>query len=146
MDDANEWVQIGRDDTCVQYSHVHSEGPEWGTNGIGNEEITRNILCCTKQEFASDPNAKPAQQVSGPNAKPAQQVLDPSATPAQEVIKDALLYNGAMSTYHPHLYDRSKSWYGQTYEEGLDFCGNIEGYELCSYGMSSRAPFMFSCF
>ena len=46
IDKANEWVQISHFNSCIKYSSMNPEPPEWGYNGIGNEEITRNILCC----------------------------------------------------------------------------------------------------
>ena len=46
MDTPNEWVQLGEDDSCARYSHLHPGLPAWGTEG-GNEEQTRSIACCT---------------------------------------------------------------------------------------------------
>ena len=118
IDSANEWVQIARDDACQQYSHMKSEAPEWGMNGIGNEKITRNILCCTIPGMVVDPNATPQHKITATSGE-----------------GDAILYELAISNYHPHWFDRSKGWTGQTFEEALDFCDDIEGYNLCPYGM-----------
>ena len=48
IDEANEWVQIALLNSCIKHSAMNPEPPEWGRSGIGNEEITRNILCCAK--------------------------------------------------------------------------------------------------
>ena len=60
--------------------------------------------------------------------------------------EDAVLYQMAAEGYHPRSYDRSKGWLGQSFEEALDFCDGVEGYELCTYGMSSRVLFTLSIF
>mmetsp|Transcript_11472 Transcript_11472/g.25199 ORF Transcript_11472/g.25199 Transcript_11472/m.25199 type:complete len:848 (+) Transcript_11472:701-3244(+) len=44
--DSNDWVNLSSDSACIRYTHEHPDHPEWGMTGEGNEEITRNIMCC----------------------------------------------------------------------------------------------------
>jgi hypothetical protein len=44
-----EWVQVGKDNSCVKWSAIKSDPvPSWSLTGLGNEEITRHVLCCLK--------------------------------------------------------------------------------------------------
>jgi len=44
-----EWVQVGKDNLCVKWSAINSDPiPSWSITGLGNEEITRHVLCCLK--------------------------------------------------------------------------------------------------
>lgn len=41
----NEWVQVGPENTCIEYSHTHGETPSWGFGG-GNDKWTASVMCC----------------------------------------------------------------------------------------------------
>ena len=102
------------------------EAPEWGYTGLGDEAITRYVLCCAVQEGNESSNAA---GLSMGQAKV--QVAD--VNPAEE---HAMTYQMAMAKYEPHTFDRSNEWGGQTYGEALEFCENLEGggmYQICSY-------------
>ena len=45
-DNSNEWTNLSKENSCVQYTGVYPDRPEWGRTGEGNEELTRNIMCC----------------------------------------------------------------------------------------------------
>ena len=46
FDAPNEWVQIGKDNSCKLYSSLNGSSPKWGLTGEDNEDITRNVMCC----------------------------------------------------------------------------------------------------
>jgi hypothetical protein len=47
IDDPNDWVSIGSDNSCVKWSTLHDGAlPDWGTTGEGNEVNTRHLVCC----------------------------------------------------------------------------------------------------
>lgn len=43
-------VQLGPSQTCELYSDINTETPRWGLTGENDEELTRNIMCCLKEE------------------------------------------------------------------------------------------------
>ncbi len=36
LNSANDWVQVGKEDTCVWYSFEHTDPPSWGSDGRGD--------------------------------------------------------------------------------------------------------------
>jgi len=129
IDSANEWVNIGRDGACAKYSDVNSKSPEWGMNGIGNEEITRAIMCCAHPGMVIDPGARPhPNQITEIPKVPLQEVPVPSA-------EDVQLYVDAAAKYSPIWYNRDQGWTGQTYLQALQFCGDSDdgNNELCPF-------------
>eukprot|EP00571_Detonula_confervacea_P005178 CAMPEP_0172328788 /NCGR_PEP_ID=MMETSP1058-20130122/60533_1 /TAXON_ID=83371 /ORGANISM="Detonula confervacea, Strain CCMP 353" /LENGTH=2032 /DNA_ID=CAMNT_0013045917 /DNA_START=48 /DNA_END=6146 /DNA_ORIENTATION=- len=102
LNSLNEWVQVGRGDMCIAYSHVHADGPDWGITGVDNELLTRNMICCRDQE-------------------------------EERGNEEAIMYQLATTKYHPHWFDRSRGWDGQTFDAALEFCESMEGFELCPY-------------
>jgi len=127
FDSANEWVNVGRDEACAKYSDMNSQSPEWGMNGIGNEEITRAIMCCAHPSMVIDPGARPH-----PN-----QITEIPKVSLQEVpvhlVEDVRLYEDAIAKYSPTWYNRDRGWTGQTYLQALQFCGDSGdgNNELC---------------
>lgn len=102
----SSYSQVDSSETCIQYSHMYPELPKWGVTGE-RSDLTENLMCCLSQ-----PETTTSSSAGG---------------------EDAERYRESVSKFHPHLYDRGHGWFGQTYEAALDFCKNIEGYELCSY-------------
>ena len=101
LNNINEWVQLGLMNSCLAYSHMHPDKPDWGMTGQDNEEITREVMCCLEQSDGFN-------------------------------FERAVMYETAIAKFHPHLFDR-EVYQGQTFTEAIDFCEEIDGYELCPY-------------
>ena len=49
-DSDNDWVQVSpAGAVCIQYSHSHATGPDWGVSG--SKVFTSNLLCCKGTDF-----------------------------------------------------------------------------------------------
>ena len=106
-DRVDEWVQLGADGKCTLYSQNNIGPPEWGTKG-GNEDATRNMVCCLQQGDSG--------------------VIPPVATSTGLSGVSSTSTNKVASIE----FDRSKDWTGQTYGKAADFCGQ-KGYSICPY-------------
>lgn len=129
FDRYNEWVQISSTSSCVLYSYMHGEAPDWGLHG-DEEELTRHVSCCNP--VSELPEESPA--IPGP----------------LEISPQTLEEQAVFEKYGPKFFDRGNGWKGATYSEALEFCygldGELEGYYgLCPYNAlcpngSSESP------
>ena len=125
MDSANEWVQLARENSCVQYTNEHHDAPTWGMNGLGDEEITRNILCCAL------PGATLNENPVVPN-QPQKETPEEIPENKPHSAADSILYADDELMFEPEWYDRKTGWTGQSYLEATQFCGQVkEGFALC---------------
>lgn len=106
-DSDNDWVNLSEFNSCIKYSSENPSPPEWGVLGVA-EAITRNVICC--QGNAHSPSKG-------------------------DVMTDESLhvYVTTGDKYKPLEFDRSMGWKGRTYIEALEFCGSLDGYEICPY-------------
>jgi hypothetical protein len=126
-----DWVQLGQDNTCAKYTSVHPDLPGWGVSGVGNEEITRHVICC-----AVDRDAIPPGTVSSTAVDDVPE--DPASTDNQ-VTQEAVdtfgqIYMSTGDLYQPKGFDRNTGWTGRTYEAAKTFCLSVgDGYDLCPF-------------
>jgi hypothetical protein len=66
IDDPNDWVSVGSDNSCVRWSTLYDgTTPDWGNTGEGNEVNTRHLVCCNAdavEGFEEDEVMKEKQQ------------------------------------------------------------------------------------
>ena len=108
----NSWVSVGSDGTCQTYSDLYGSPPEWGLTGEGDSGLTQVIGCCIdteddKSEASSEAESSAASVVF---TEYEQDVLD---------------------NFKPQWYGREAGYQGTTYQDALDFCGNVAGMVLC---------------
>jgi len=113
----NEWVQIGsdQDTVCMTHRQVVDHPPEWGLNGEGNEEITRNVMCCTIHGGFSQQDD--TVQIDQPGS-----------------VADVTGAHAEMEFNHkPVKYDRSSGWAGKSYAAAIIFCASRQSRIPCFY-------------
>jgi hypothetical protein len=108
----NSWVSVGSDGTCQTYSDLYGSPPEWGLTGEGDSGLTQVIGCCIdteddKSEASSEAESSAASVIF---TEYEQDVLD---------------------NFKPQWYGREAGYQGTTYQDALDFCGNVAGMVLC---------------
>ena len=118
-DAPNEWVQVGKDDSCELYSSVYGSPPQWGLTGEDNEDITRNIMCC--HEPADQQNKNENAENTDPESTGFSTSKAELTTKEQEVL-DLL---------HPLWFGRREGYLGTTHEEARKFCKSIGDMQLC---------------
>ena len=120
---ANDWVQMSEENACTRISAENQYPPEWGLSGVEDSEMTSHVRCCVSEKDLTglDDNSM-LLQITHDNA-PNHDQNDP----------DIAVYEGIASEYLPLEFDRSKGWTGRTYIEALQFCGSMNGYEICPY-------------
>ncbi|KAL7552080.1 hypothetical protein ACHAWF_015296 [Thalassiosira exigua] len=114
LDSANDWVQVGLENTCIKYSEEHQNPPAWSITGEGNEETTRHLVCCV------------LSGAQGPSMEEIAATGTASGPTGAEYLNDA-------GRYQPVAYGRHEGWTGGTYASAHGFCMGIEGYALCQY-------------
>ncbi|KAL7546666.1 hypothetical protein ACHAWF_009999, partial [Thalassiosira exigua] len=123
-DDDNEWVKLDPQNSCVLYTFMHPEKPDWGTTG--REEVTRLLLCCGVDASANlEPSAvEVINDEMGPHP-------DPEAPPeaAGESSMDPVVGSD------PRWYDRSSGWDGSTYSDGIRFCAKKASRIPCPFAV-----------
>ncbi|KAL7550772.1 hypothetical protein ACHAWF_013996 [Thalassiosira exigua] len=148
-DKDNDWVILNSDQSCLRYSFIFPDVPEWGVDGVGNEAITRNVLCCAIDSSESPvPIEKlPSEGESSPSGAlspapqptpPAESLPSPSSSvnsqPSSQTEAVTEVYAAVEKTYNPQWFDRNKGWAGTTYHAAVDFCAALSsegGYVLC---------------
>ena len=110
----NEWIQVGSDpDTqCITHSQVVGHQADWGVTGVGNEGITRHVMCCAINGGRHD-----FSQVEQP------------AT----VVNVADAVAKVESKYKPVEYDRQSGWEGSTYVDAIVFCASQDSRIPCPF-------------
>jgi hypothetical protein len=53
FDMVNDWVAINENESCLRFSAMNPDVPEWGVTGEGSEGITRHLLCCLLKKDVS---------------------------------------------------------------------------------------------
>ncbi|KAL9184302.1 hypothetical protein ACHAXT_002388 [Thalassiosira profunda] len=161
VNDRNEWVQVGsKGGVCDLYSSRYGRHPDWGTTGRDNEALTRHVMCCRSHPITVDENSlgendgKHVFKAKGPPKGAPKPPIAPGedfeqipplvkeeATSSdqdvpfattQEAMDATQLYISISKAYNPVWYDRESGWMGQTYQDSLDFCANLEGIP-CPY-------------
>lgn len=79
----------------------------WGLTGVGNEDLTRHIMCCNMDGAAEGG--------------------------AQTEVAASMPYGEVMAKYEPKWFDRSEGWTGSTYVDAISFCAANDSYIPCPY-------------
>lgn len=116
IDIPNGWVSVGPDNTCMPYNAYNPYPPKWGLDGLGNEEITRLIMCCREPE-------------DGIGVSLEDEVFTINSIDVETERTDEERF--IMDYHHPVWYDRRHGYQGTTHEEAQKFCENIAGRRLC---------------
>ena len=142
----NAWVQLGHENSCVEWSHANPGPPSWGETGVGNEEITRHIACCNAPPMStlstSFPSSTPTSTPSTalPTATPtiAPSTALPTATPTfapTTLAPTGLLLTeqeqAAKEVYDAKWYGRDDGYLGTTHTDAITFCKQIPRMKLC---------------
>lgn len=114
MNHPNSWVSIGPDNTCQSYSDIYGSPPEWGLTGEGAKGVTSNILCCIDVEDDKSEATSEAENAAADQAL----VL----TEQEQAVLDG---------FKPEWYGQEAGYSGKTYQDALEFCGNVAGRILC---------------
>jgi len=118
-DSKNGWVSVGDSNVCIRYMTLHLETPSWGITGIGNEEITRHLPCCTAPYL---PTYSPTPTV---NVDPSVAFEVPTSSNTLHAANGEMnSYELAANEYEPVWYDRSTGWTGRTWNEAISFCSS----------------------
>lgn len=64
-DSGNGWVSVSDSNTCLRYTVLNLVSPSWGKSGVGNEEMTRHVMCCTDPDSIAVTDAEEANVVEG---------------------------------------------------------------------------------
>eukprot|EP00581_Thalassiosira_minuscula_P005828 CAMPEP_0183746012 /NCGR_PEP_ID=MMETSP0737-20130205/66532_1 /TAXON_ID=385413 /ORGANISM="Thalassiosira miniscula, Strain CCMP1093" /LENGTH=2336 /DNA_ID=CAMNT_0025981691 /DNA_START=12 /DNA_END=7019 /DNA_ORIENTATION=- len=116
----NDWVQVGKENSCVKYSEEHEAAPAWSVTGSGNEEITRYVMCCLENiRSPNDPLPEGAWLADNESERP-----DPLLT-----------LENATANYLPVKYGRGDGWDGRTYAQAHYFCSHVVqgNYGICPF-------------
>eukprot|EP00985_Skeletonema_marinoi_P029143 scaffold26887_cov123-Skeletonema_marinoi.AAC.1 len=113
ISDGSDWVAIGEQRSCEQWSKTHEESPPWANAGEAIEEITRTVYCCE--------NDNPARNAEIPTEDTVSNTIEDSGSiqsiPASTSgLSEQQAYNYVGKTYAPVWFDRSSGWEGTTYE------------------------------
>ena len=126
----NSWVQLGQENSCVQWSHVNQDPPAWGKTGEGNEATNQHIACCNApMSTTSFPTATPT---SAPSTLPPTDLpltSFPTATPTSSLttltptdIQLTEQEQAAKEVYDAMWYGRDDGYLGTTHAEAISFC------------------------
>lgn len=149
----NEWVYVGVGDVCELYSAKFGTKPDWGVSGANSEAITRHIMCCRghglqngeEPDYVVDhyvitatnppvppPNDDEESDVDG-------DVLESDAGDVGDFQGSELDFEKLevelTQSYNPTWFDRETGWKGQTYDESMEFCNEINGYIPCPHNV-----------
>jgi hypothetical protein len=122
-----DWVQLGQDDSCSKYTSNYPALPSWGVSGVGNEELTRHVICCAAIPVLGASSSTTAVD-DVPMAVGNDQVTQ------EEVDAFGQIYMSTGDIYHPKGFDRDAGWTGRTYDAAKTFCLSAgDGYDLCPF-------------
>jgi len=122
----NEWVQVGTEGTCIKYSTMHNTLPEWGLKGVGNEQITKHIMCCRPNPLVdANINVGIENEVEA----------DVTLTEREKEVQDY---------FHPVWFDSGDGWDGSTFDNAIAFCktksSNSDGAALQLCPLEAYCP------
>jgi len=139
ISDGSDWIQIGSENSCEQWSQTHEGSPPWANAGEVIEEITRTLYCCESDD---------------PVQKSGNAIEDTAETSIQSIpasisgLHEQQAYNFVGSRFAPVWFDRSTGWEGTTYEAAVQFCLSLDQkmilcpYEAyCPLGPLTTIPF-----
>jgi hypothetical protein len=139
ISDGSDWIQIGSENSCEQWSQTHEGSPPWANAGEVIEEITRTLYCCESDD---------------PVQKSGNAIEDTAETSIQSIpasisgLHEQQAYNFVGSRFAPVWFDRSSGWEGTTYEAAVQFCLSLDQkmilcpYEAyCPLGPLTTIPF-----
>lgn len=137
----NEWLSVGNTDSCVLYSYIHGDQPQWGLDGKDNADITSNIACCLDSSVvggnpsAADTTTVAVTTTSPPTTSTIATPVTPSPTPLKDniVYQEEELYAAIETALEPLWFDRSSGWTGQAYLPALQFCATKDSRVPCPY-------------
>ena len=101
----------------MPYNAYNSIPPEWGLSGVGNEEITRHIMCC-----GATAELELILTELGSDGLEYDVAADAERSEAELSIMDR---------HHPVWYSRRQGYHGTTIDEAEQFCNNVAGRTLC---------------
>jgi len=119
------------------HSSLYGSPPEWGLTGEGNEEMTRNIVCCKEptESFKTNEGAT-SQQATSSTSLPAEDeetAADTSAEVAGSSGSSSLTSaeQSVLDVMHPLWFGRKHGYQGTTYDDAVEFCKNVGGMKVC---------------
>ncbi|KAK1747679.1 hypothetical protein QTG54_001642 [Skeletonema marinoi] len=131
ISDGSDWVAIGEQRSCEQWSKTHEESPPWANAGEAIEEITRTVYCCESDNPARNAEIPTEDTVSNTIEDSGSIQSIPASTSG---LSEQQAYNYVGKTYAPVWFDRSSGWEGTTYEAAVQFCLSLEqNVNLCPY-------------
>jgi len=116
IDAPNGWVSVGPSNTCLPQNALNPP-PEWGLTGMGSEEFTRHILCCTEPENGLG--------IPILDEKP---ILDPGFDVS---VERSAAEMAVMDFFHPIWYERRHGYHGGSHADAELFCAYVGGQRLC---------------
>jgi len=129
----NEWVQVGKTDTCEIYSDLHGSWGEPDEDGIRLEVITRHVACCLRSSDGTSPNVGYPSDIY--HRPPILEEDDLSnITPHSESSNSLALTKNeqaAVDYMRPLWFGRKDGYVGSSHQEAADFCKSINGRQLC---------------
>ena len=129
ISDGSDWVAIGEQRTCEQWSKTHEESPPWADAGEAIEEITRTVYCCESDNPARNAEIPTEDTISNTIEDSGSIQSIPASTSG---LSEQQAYNYVGKTYAPVWFDRSSGWEGTTYEAAVQFCLSLEqNVNLC---------------
>jgi len=131
ISDGSDWVAIGEQRSCEQWSKTHEESPPWADAGEAIEEITRSVYCCESDNPARNTEI-PTEDTNSNTIEDSGSIQSiPASTSG---LSEQQAYNYVGKTYAPVWFDRSSGWEGTTYEAAVQFCLSLEqNVNLCPY-------------
>ena len=135
-DVSNDWANIGKKESCDRYSSINEFPPEWGIDGDGGDDddassTTSRVLCCLSEGYLLGYDTG-LMTVGGAEGY---YVGWNMAETFGHDNPNLPIYEEMAEDFQVLEFDRSRGWTGQTYLEAYDFCGSLDGYDLCPYGV-----------
>mmetsp|Transcript_27007 Transcript_27007/g.57005 ORF Transcript_27007/g.57005 Transcript_27007/m.57005 type:complete len:693 (+) Transcript_27007:57-2135(+) len=124
----NDWVHVSKmeGNYCKTYMSLYLESPTWGMSGMGNEEITRSIMCCVSPEGEAD--------VSVAGNDGSVQIPGSQESPISNELKaiSSMLYSRMDHNLQPTAHDRMSGWTGHVYSAAKEYCSSEESKVPCT--------------
>ena len=132
-DESNGWLNLGKENSCVRYTALFPDPPEWGRTGEGSEELTRNIMCCKGSIWGSAEESF-LYEVAAKKYHPGKCLYCTCLVFVIQTIRTTFSQPTpcafaciSRSVWHT----RDNGWEGQTYDEAVEFCEMDRRFSLC---------------